>query len=109
MNWIVRGLDVAWGLLCIIGWVVGVLAWARRGFGIPRAVHIAAVVLFVIGVLAAILAASIGIRSLGFTAFALVGFPLWAYLGWLFFGCPPARQHRQGGYDISQALTRGKK
>ncbi len=51
---------------------------------------------------------SMGVRSIGFTAFAVLGFPAWAYAGWFLMGCP-AEDKKEEGYDISEALSGKKK
>ena len=109
MNWIVHSLDIVWGVLCVIGWIVGVAAWVRRGFGTPLAVLVTAFILFLIGLAATFIALHMGISSLGFTAFAVIGFPVWSYVGWFFLGCPPKDEKKKEEYDISQALSQNKK
>lgn len=98
--------ESAFGVLCAIGWLAGVIAWARRGFGIPKPVHATAGALIVVGIISAAVAYGAGIRSLWFTVCAVVGFPAWAYAGWFFMGCPgPDRKQVMDAYDISAALT----
>ncbi len=109
MNWIVYTGEIILGTLCLIGLIAGVIAWVRRGFAVPRVVHVTAriLVLVGVGVTAALLAS--GIRSLSFSVFMILGFPAWAYVGWFICGCPPEDQKRKDGYDIAQALTHDKK
>ena len=104
MNWIFHSLDIVWGILCLIGWITGVIAWVRRGFGVPRVVHVTARILMLAGiaVVAALLAS--GIRSISFSVFMVLGFPAWAYVGWFICGCPAEDQKKHEGYDISEAL-----
>jgi len=108
MNWIVYTGEIILGTLCLIGWIAGVIAWVRRGFGVPRVVHVTAriLVLVGVGVTAALLAS--GIRSLSFSVFMILGFPAWAYVGWFICGCPTEEQKKPEGYDISQALDEDK-
>lgn len=108
MNWIFHGFNIVWGLLCVISWIAGVVAWVRRGFGVPRAVHVTALVLLLIGVVTTAGLFIAGIRSIGFSVFALFGFPIWAYVGWFLCGCPP-EEPKEEGYDISRALSEDKK
>ena len=88
MEGIEKTTEIIFGVAFFLGWIVGVIAWIRRGFGIPRPVHVTAGVLAFIGFLSAAIAFKIGIRSVGFIVFALLGFPAWAYAGWFLAGCP---------------------
>ena len=108
MNWIAYTGEIIWGTLCFIGWIAGVTAWVRRGFGVPRVVHVTARILIFVGVaLTAALLAS-GIRSVSFSVFMVLGFPTWAYVGWFICGCPAEHKKEQTGYDISEALGKNK-
>ena len=89
--------NIVLGIACLIGWIAGVIAWVRRGFGTPRSVHVTAI--------SALIAFMTGIRSTGFTVFALLGFPAWAYAGWFFMGCPDGTgRANPNRYDISGVL-----
>lgn len=108
MNWIFHSMGIVWGALCVIGWMIGVTAWVRRGMNVPRAVHVTSAILFLVGLVSILLAHLMGFHSLGYTVFAVVGFPAWAYVGWFFLGCPPTEKKNEG-YDITQALSKDKK
>ena len=88
MKWLWLTLEIIWGVLCVIGWIAGTIAWAQRGFAIPKVVHLGALALLVLGVVLTAGWWHMGILTKGFGAFALLGFPAWAYVGWFFFGCP---------------------
>ena len=109
MNWLLQSFGIIWGTLCFIGWIIGITAWVRRGFEIPRAVHITSAALFLVGVLSVLIALHAGYRSTGFTVFAILGFPIWAYVGWFLVGCPPKEEKKKEGYDITHALSRDQK
>lgn len=99
-------MNVALGVFALIGWLLGVVAWIRRGFTIPMLVHKMAILLEIIGVAVTVAALQLGIRSLPFVAFALLGFPIWAYAGWFLAGCPNGTQSRnESHYDISHLLS----
>ena len=107
MNWILHTGEIIWGTLCFIGWIAGVIAWVRRGFGVPCVVVTARILVLVgVGVATALLAS--GIRSLSFSVFMILGFPAWAYVGWFICGCPTEDKNKSVGYDISQALGEDK-
>lgn len=102
--------EILFGVLCAVGWIAGIVAWVRRGFGVPRVVHLTAAVSVVAGAISAAIAFKFGIRSVGFTAFALLGFPAWAYAGWFLLGCPGEdRQNQSQGYDLSGVLEQDRK
>jgi len=102
--------EILFGVLCAVGWIAGVIAWVRRGLDIPRVVHATAVVSIVVGAISVAIAFKFGIRSVAFTAFALLGFPAWAYAGWFLLGCPGEdEQNQHNGYDLSGVLEQDKK
>ena len=42
MTTLSRHAEILVGVICTVGWIAGVIAWAKRGFGIPRVVHMTA-------------------------------------------------------------------
>jgi len=104
--------EIVFGVLCAIGWIIGAVAWAQRGFVIPKPVHTTAVALFVAGCIIAAVVYSYGIGSYWFTACVLVCSPAWVCAGWFLMGCPNGdKEQGNSAYDISTALmkkTKGK-
>jgi CHASE2 domain-containing sensor protein len=105
MNIVLKILEAAWAILCLIGIIAGIIAWQRRGFSIPRAIHIAAAALLAIGATAAVISRVMGIWSLGLTTLLCLGFPASAYVGWIVAGCPEPESRRRREYDIHEAFT----
>ncbi len=76
------------GVTWAIGWLRGILAWARRGFGVPRTVHVAAVAVAGAGLLVALGALLCGAQAGGLALLSLSVFPVWVYVVWMLLGCP---------------------
>ena len=97
-----RAAEIVFDVLCAVGWLVGVIAWVRRGFGILKVVHLAAGALVVVGAVVVASVFNAGNTSIGFAVFALFGFPACAYAGWFLMGCPNEdKPAPSSGYDIS--------
>jgi uncharacterized membrane protein len=98
-------LGVLIGVLGLLDTVLGIIAWAKRGFGMPRTVHLFAGAGLIIGVICFAIPFTMGIRSIKFTILTLVVFPASAYWVWFILGCPDARaRENPDRYDISGVL-----
>jgi hypothetical protein len=80
--------EFVFGILWLVGWVSGIVAWAKRGYGIPRGVHRVARVMVGVGAVVAAAVFVCGVRELGFTLFMLIVLPAWTYVIWFLLGCP---------------------
>ena len=109
MNWIAYTGEIIWGTLCLIGWIAGVTAWVRRGFGVPHVVHVTARILVLVGIAVTMALLASGARFVSFSVFMILGFPAWAYVGWFICGCSAEDRKKPEGYDISEALGKSEK
>ena len=88
LSTISRIAEIIFGVMWAIGLIMGVIAWAKRGYAIPRGVHVTACVVAGVGVVTAVITSLFGIQSGGFALMALVVFPIWVYVIWILLGCP---------------------